>query len=178
MTELATVGGGCFWCVEAVFRELKGVVSVVPGYAGGQVDDPTYEAVCGGRTGHAEVAQITFDPEVISYEELLQVFFATHDPTTRNRQGHDVGPQYRSVIFYHDGRQKAVAEDLIQRFDAEGLFPAKIVTEVVPYTVLFPAESYHHDYYARNQDKPYCVAVIDPKLAKLRKAFAGKLKAT
>jgi peptide-methionine (S)-S-oxide reductase len=177
MTELATVGGGCFWCVEAVFRDLKGVVSVVPGYAGGRTDAPTYEEVCGGRTGHAEVAQITFDPQVISYAELLQIFFATHDPTTMNRQGNDVGTQYRSIIFYHDEHQKAVAEALIARLDAEGIFPAKIVTEVAPYKGIFLAEAYHHDYYARNKDKPYCVAIINPKLGKLRKAFADKLKA-
>jgi peptide-methionine (S)-S-oxide reductase len=174
--EVATLGAGCFWCVEAVFQELKGVQQVVSGYSGGTVDNPTYKQVCTGATGHAEVAQITFDPEIISFEDLLYVFWRTHDPTTLHRQGADVGPQYRSVIFYHSETQKAVAEKSKQETDASGLWPDPIVTEIVPLRNFYPAETYHQDYYRSNPYQPYCQFVIDPKVRKFRKEFAAKLK--
>lgn len=174
--EVATLGGGCFWCLEAVFDELQGVVDVVSGYSGGHVPNPSYEAVCTGRTGHAEVVQITFDPDVISYRDLLRVFFSIHDPTTRNRQGADVGPQYRSVIFYHSPEQKAVAEDVIAELDAAGIWGRPIVTEVTPFQAFYPAEDYHQEYYRRNPYQGYCQVVIAPKVAKFRKEFMDRLK--
>ncbi|HYB73922.1 MAG TPA: peptide-methionine (S)-S-oxide reductase MsrA [Candidatus Sulfotelmatobacter sp.] len=173
---MATFGSGCFWCSEAVFSELNGVVSVVPGYAGGKLPNPTYEDVCTDTTGHAEVAQVTFDPSLISYRDLLEVFFSTHDPTTLNKQGADVGTQYRSAIFYHSPEQKAAAEKVIAELNAAGVWPAPIVTEVVPLTAFYPAEKYHQEYYRRNPNQPYCRAVISPKVDKFRKHHPAKLK--
>ncbi len=174
--EIATLGAGCFWCVEAVFQELKGVQRVVSGYSGGMVDHPTYKQVCSGTTGHAEAVQVTFDPEIISYEDLLYVFWRTHDPTTLNHQGADVGTQYRSVIFYYNEEQKAIAEKSKQETEASGLWPDPIVTEIAPFHNFYPAEAYHQDYYRNNPYQPYCRVIIDPKIRKLRKEFAGKLK--
>jgi peptide-methionine (S)-S-oxide reductase len=174
--EKATLGGGCFWCTEAVFGRVEGVEAVVPGYAGGEVANPTYEQVCGGDTGHAEVVQLSFDPQVISYEEILEIFFATHDPTTLNRQGNDVGTQYRSVVFTHDDGQERAAREIMDRFEAEDAFEAPVVTELEPLETFWPAEDYHHDYFARNGRQPYCMFVIAPKVAKMRKAFAHRLK--
>ena len=174
--EVATLGGGCFWCLEAVFEQLRGVGRVESGYAGGSVPNPTYQAVCRGDTGHAEVVQITFDPAVVSFRELLDVFFAVHDPTTPNRQGNDVGTQYRSVIFHHTPQQKQTAEAVIAELTAERRWPAPIVTEVVPFAGFFKAEDYHQHYYASNPAQPYCSLVVSPKVAKARKAFAAKLK--
>jgi len=174
--EIATLAGGCFWCLEAVYDRMKGVESVESGYIGGKHPNPSYEAVCTGRTGHAEAVQITFDPKVVSYRELLEVFFAIHDPTTLNRQGHDVGTQYRSAIFYHSQDQKAVAEDVIAAFTKEKVFDDPIVTEVVPAATFYVAEDYHQEYFARNPTQGYCVAVVNPKVAKFRKLFAEKLK--
>ncbi len=175
-SEIATLGGGCFWCVEAVFNELQGVEQVVSGYSGGSLPNPTYEQVCSGRTGHAEVAQITFDPGLVSYREILEVFFATHDPTTLNRQGADVGTQYRSVIFYHSEEQKRIAEALIAELNGAGIWPDPIVTEVTPFEVFYQAEDYHQAYYKYNSQQPYCQVVITPKLAKFRKRYASRLK--
>ena len=172
----ATLGGGCFWCLDAVFRRLDGVTDVVSGYAGGHVPNPTYEAVCGKRTGHAEVVQVTYDLAVVSYDELLDVFFATHDPTTRDRQGGDVGPQYRSAVFPHDAAQRATAEAKIAELEREGVFAAPVVTTIEGPARFWPAEAYHQDYYARHRLQPYCVFVVGPKVAKLRKTFAAKLK--
>lgn len=172
--ETATLGGGCFWCLEAVFQELEGVQSVVSGYAGGRVPNPSYREVCTGRTGHAEVVQVVFDPAVLSYGDLLSVFFSIHDPTTLNRQGADVGTQYRSVIFYHDAEQKRVAEAMIRELGQEGLWRDPIVTEVVPLDRFYPAEDYHQDYFRRNPGQPYCQAVIGPKLRKFRELFASR----
>ncbi len=174
--EIATLAGGCFWCLEAVYDRMKGVEAVESGYIGGKHPNPTYEAVCTGRTGHAEAVQITFDPNVVSYRELLEVFFAIHDPTTLNRQGHDVGSQYRSAIFYHSPDQKAVAEDVIAAFTKEKVFDDPIITEVVPAATFYVAEDYHQEYFARNPTQGYCVAVVNPKVAKFRKLFAEKLK--
>ena len=174
--ETATFGTGCFWCSEAVFSELMGVSSVEPGYSGGRVKDPTYEQVCTGTTGHAEVSQVTYDPGVISYRELLEVFFSTHDPTTLNRQGGDVGTQYRSVIFYHDVGQKAAAEEILVELTRDKAYRSPIVTEVAPFSAFYPAEEYHKDYYRRNPRQGYCQAVISPKLAKFRQHFRAKLK--
>jgi peptide-methionine (S)-S-oxide reductase len=174
--EVATIGGGCFWCLEAVYLDLEGVESVQSGYSGGTIPNPTYEAVCGGTTGHAEVVQIRFDPEVTSYREILEVFFAIHDPTTLNRQGADVGTQYRSAIFFHDPGQKEIAEDLIRSLGSEDLWGAPIVTEVSPLQEFFPAEGYHEGYFRRNPNQPYCRAVISPKVAKFRSRFSHKLK--
>jgi peptide-methionine (S)-S-oxide reductase len=176
-TEMATFGSGCFWCTEAVFSELQGVLKVVPGYTGGKVANPTYEDVCSGSTGHAEVAQITFDPSVISYRELLEVLFSTHDPTTLNMQGADEGTQYRSVIFYGDQEQKMQAEGIIRELTADHAFPNPIVTDVAPLGAFYQAEDYHREYYRRNPAKPYCQAVIAPKLAKFRVHWKAKLKA-
>lgn len=173
--EIATLGAGCFWCVEAIFQDLKGVQQVVSGYAGGTVENPTYRQVCTGTTGHAEVVQITFDPDVISFEELLYVFWRTHDPTTLNRQGPDVGTQYRSAIFYHTEEQKAIAEKSKQETDASGLWPNPIVTEITPFTNFYKAEGYHQNFYRTNPNQPYCRAIIDPKVQKFRKAFQDKL---
>lgn len=174
--EIATLGAGCFWCVEAVFQDLRGVECVVSGYAGGSLAYPTYEQVCRGTTGHAEAVQVTFDPEVISFSEILDVFWRTHDPTTPNRQGYDTGTQYRSVIFFHSQEQKTVAEQSKSAADAAGLWPNAIVTEIVPFTNFYPAEQHHQDYYRANPDQPYCQVVIDPKIRKLKKDFADKLK--
>jgi peptide-methionine (S)-S-oxide reductase len=174
--EVTTLGAGCFWCIEAVFQGLKGVEKVVSGYTGGTVPNPTYRQVCTGRTGHAEVAQITFDPDVISFEEILYVFWRTHDPTTLNRQGADVGTQYRSAIFYHDEVQKAIAEESLAETEASGLWPNPIVTEIAPLPEFYEAEDYHQNYFSDNPNQPYCRAVIDPKVRKFRKEFASKLK--
>lgn len=174
--EVATLAGGCFWCLEAVYDQLKGVVSVESGYIGGHVDRPTYEAVCEGRTGHAEAVRITFDSAVVSYRELLEVFFVVHDPTTLNRQGQDVGTQYRSAIFYHSADQKKVAEDVIATFAKEKVYSKPIVTEVVPAGSWFEAEPYHQEYFARNPFQGYCTAVVGPKVMKFRKLFSEKLK--
>jgi peptide-methionine (S)-S-oxide reductase len=176
-TELATLAGGCFWCLEAVYKELRGVERVVSGYAGGEVPDPTYEQVCGGATGHAEVVQITFDPGAVSYRELLEVFFTIHDPTTLNRQGGDVGTQYRSAVFYHSPEQRETAEQVVAEMTAEGVWDAPIVTEVVPLETFYPAEDYHQDYFERNPLQPYCRAVVAPKVSKFRKHFLERLKA-
>lgn len=175
--ETATLGGGCFWCVEAVFDELKGVHDVVSGYAGGHVPDPTYRHVCEGTTGHAEVVQVRFDPTVISYADLLRVFFSVHDPTTPNRQGADVGPQYRSVIFTHSPTQAAVADTVIAELEAERIYRDPIVTEVTPLSgPFYPAEDYHQEYFANNPAQPYCAAVVAPKVAKFRKQHLDRLK--
>jgi len=175
-TELATLAGGCFWCLEAVFQQLRGVTKVVSGYTGGSVPNPSYEAVCTGATGHAEVTQITFDPSGVSYRDLLDVFFTIHDPTTLDRQGNDQGTQYRSAIFYHSPEQKADAERVITELETEKVWDDPIVTEVVPLEQFCPAENYHQDYYARNANQPYCRAVIAPKVAKLRSKYLAKLK--
>ncbi len=174
--EIATLGGGCFWCIEAAFDQLKGVDSVESGYMGGQQANPTYEAVCTGASGHAEVVQITFDPSVISFQDLLRVFFAIHDPTTLNRQGNDVGTQYRSVIFYHSPEQEATAKDVITTLTTEKLFDSPIVTEVSPAQTFYRAENYHQEYFARNPLQPYCAYLIAPKMAKFRQQFESKLK--
>lgn len=175
-TAQATLGGGCFWCVEAVYLMLEGVEQVVSGYAGGHVENPSYRAVCTGTTGHAEVVQITFDPEIISYEDLLYVFWRAHDPTTLNRQGADVGPQYRSIILTHDDEQRMIAERSLAETDASDLYRDPIVTEIVPLTHFYPAEAYHQDYYRNNPNQGYCRAVIDPKVRKMRKQFSDRLK--
>lgn len=174
--EQATLGGGCFWCLEAVYVELNGVSRVVSGYTGGHVANPSYEAVCDGTTGHAEVTQVTFDPQVISFKELLEVFFTIHDPTTPNRQGHDVGTQYRSIISTHNAEQRAVAEQVIAGLEADKLWRAPIVTEIAPLGDFYPAEAYHQDYYKNNPSQAYCRAVVEPKVAKVRKQFLAKLK--
>lgn len=174
----ATLGGGCFWCLEPLFDDLIGVEGVVPGYAGGEIPDPSYQQVCTGTTGHAEVVQITFDPERISFRQLLRVFFSIHDPTTPNRQGADVGPQYRSIILYHDEDQKRVAGDVIAELEKEGLWEDPIVTQIEPLQTFYEAEEYHHRYYERNPDKGYCSVVIAPKVAKFRKQFEGLRKSS
>jgi peptide-methionine (S)-S-oxide reductase len=174
--EAATLGGGCFWCLEAVFEQLRGVEKVESGYSGGTTENPNYRQVCGGDTGHAEVIQVTFDPSVVSFREVLEVFFATHDPTTLNRQGPDEGTQYRSAIFYHSDAQKQVAEQLIAELNAAKIWSAPIVTEVVPLEIFYKAEDYHQGYFLGNQGQPYCQAVISPKVAKFRKRFLSKLK--
>ena len=174
--EIATLAGGCFWCLEAVYLELRGVLGVQSGYAGGRVPNPSYELVCTGTTGHAEVVQITFDPDEISYRDLLDVFFTIHDPTTLNRQGNDVGTQYRSAIFYDAAEQKAAADEAIAELTAEKTWDDPIVTEVLPLQEFFPAEEYHRDYFRLHPDQAYCRAVIAPKVAKARKAYFEKLK--
>lgn len=174
--EVATLGGGCFWCVEPIFQNLRGVISVEPGYAGGHVANPTYQQVCGGDTGHAEVAQVVFDPQEISYSDLLHIFLATHDPTTLNRQGADVGEQYRSVILPHGDEQRATAEAVIREVTAEGLYPNPIVTAIEPFTAFYPAEDYHRNYFANHPEAPYCAYVIAPKVAKFRAKYAARLK--
>ena len=176
--EVAIFGSGCFWCSEAVFSELRGVIKVEPGYAGGSVPNPTYEDVCTDTTGHAEVAQVTFDPSVISYRELLEVLFSTHDPTTLNRQGADEGTQYRSVVFYSSDAQKKEAEGIIRELTDDKVFREPIVTEVAPLRAFYPAEDYHREYFRRNPSKPYCRAVVAPKLAKFRSHWKAKLKAS
>ena len=176
-TEVATLGGGCFWCLEAVYEDLMGVEKVESGYSGGTVSNPTYRQVCSGTTGHAEVVQVTFDPEVVSFREILEVFFTIHDPTTLNRQGADVGTQYRSAIFYHDEEQRRVAEEVLAELEAEGLWPDPIVTEVKPFDAYYRAEDYHQEYYRNNSYQPYCQVVITPKVAKFRSRYLEKLKA-
>jgi peptide-methionine (S)-S-oxide reductase len=174
--EKATLGGGCFWCTEAVYLELKGVVDVKPGYSGGHVKNPEYNDVCSGTTGHAEVIQLTFDPEVVSYSQILEVFFMTHNPTTLNRQGNDVGTQYRSVIFYHSEEQKKTAEKVIELFESEKVYEKAIVTEVTKFDKFYVAEDYHINYFARNKTQGYCQYIVVPKLEKFRKVFKDQLK--
>lgn len=174
--EIATLGGGCFWCLEAVFEQLEGVTHVESGYSGGRRPNPTYEQVCSGATGHAEVVQLEFDPDVLPFREVLEVFFSIHDPTTLNRQGADVGTQYRSVIFYHSPEQRAIAESLIEELESEDVFDDPIVTELTAFEAFYPAEDYHKRYYQRNRGQPYCQVVIAPKLAKIRQKFAARLK--
>jgi peptide-methionine (S)-S-oxide reductase len=174
--QTATLAGGCFWCLEAVYDELKGVQGVESGYAGGHMDNPTYRAVCNGDTGHAEVVQVHFDPNVVSYRDLLNVFFAIHDPTTLNRQGADVGTQYRSAIFYHDDEQKKIAEELIKDLNAQQIWDRPIVTEVTKLDKFYMGEDYHQEYFARNPYQPYCIAVVAPKVSKFRKHFLELLK--
>ena len=173
---LATFGNGCFWCTEAIFQQLKGVENVVPGYTGGTTKNPTYQEVVSGNTGHAEVIQISYDPKVITYRELLDVFFYTHDPTTLNRQGNDVGTQYRSAIYYHDDDQKEDAEKMIELLELEKVYDNKIVTEITPLDIFYLAENYHNDYYDNNKDQAYCRAVINPKLDKFMKKYKAKIK--
>ena len=173
---LATFGGGCFWCTEAIFQDVMGVHKVVSGYAGGQVVNPSYRDVCAGITGHAEVIQVTYDPAIINYEELLLIFFKTHDPTTLNRQGADVGTQYRSVVLYHTAEQKEIAERVKGVLSRSGDYASPIVTEIAPYDRFYPAEAYHQEYFHNNPYQPYCQVVIDPKVKKFRKSFAAKLK--
>jgi peptide-methionine (S)-S-oxide reductase len=176
VTDVATFGAGCFWCVEAVFQQLDGVISVESGYSGGSLENPTYEQVCSGTTGHAEVCQIRYDPSRITYDELLEVFWKTHDPTTLNRQGNDVGPQYRSVVFYHDEKQKALAEKYKKELDSSGAWGNPIVTEISPFTAFYKAEEYHQNYFKSNPRQAYCTFVIRPKVDKFRKVFKDKLK--
>jgi peptide-methionine (S)-S-oxide reductase len=177
-TELATLGGGCFWCLEAVFRDVRGVDRVVSGYAGGSVPNPTYEAVCTGRTGHAEVVQLTFDPAVVTFRDLLEVFFTIHDPTTPNRQGADAGTQYRSVVFCHGPEQERQTREIMGEIEQAGIWDAPLVTEVAPFTVFYPAEASHQEYFERNPAQAYCRAVIAPKVAKFRKQHLARLKPT
>ncbi len=175
-TALATFGNGCFWCTEAVFEQLKGVVRVESGYSGGHVKNPSYREVCEGTTGHAEVLRIEYNPQQISFGELLEVFWNTHDPTTKDRQGNDVGPQYRSVVFYHDDTQRQTAEAYLKQLEASGVFKAPIVTEISPLTNYYPAENYHQEYFRNNPNQGYCAVVIRPKVEKFRKQFAAKLR--
>lgn len=174
--EVATLGGGCFWCLEAVFTELRGVEKVESGYSGGMMTNPTYRQVCLGTTGHAEVLQVTFDPQVVSFKEILEVFFTIHDPTTLNSQGADMGTQYRSAIFYHTPEEKTIAEQVIKEITAAGIWDVPIVTEVAPFKAFYPAEDYHQEYYKNNPEQPYCQVVIAPKVAKFRKQYLAKLK--
>jgi len=174
--ETATLGAGCFWCVEAVFDDLKGVEDVVSGYSGGQTENPTYRQVCDGTTGHAEVAEIRFDPSVISFKDILRVFFSVHDPTTMNRQGADIGTQYRSAIFYHNDDQKRDAEEIVKEITDEAVYDDPIVTEIVPFEKFWPAEDYHQEYFANNPNVPYCAAVVSPKVKKFRQKFSDRLK--
>jgi peptide-methionine (S)-S-oxide reductase len=174
--ELATLGGGCFWCLEAVFQDLVGVERVVSGYAGGHVANPSYAEVCRGITGHAEVVQLTYDPEIITFSELLEIFWHVHDPTTLNRQGADVGTQYRSIILYHDEQQRQIAEWSRREAEAAGVWPEPIVTEIVALDTFYPAEAYHQNYYLENPNQPYCRVVIDPKVRKFRQSYAHRLK--
>ena len=176
--QIATLGGGCFWCLEAAFEQVAGVERVVSGYAGGHTPHPTYEQVSTGRTGHAEVVQITFDPEIISYRDLLDIFFTIHDPTTPDRQGADIGPQYRSIILYHDEEQRRIAEETIRGLDAAGVWANPIVTQIVPLTGFYPAEDYHQHYFQRNPNAPYCQFVVAPKVKKVRQKFSYKIKPT
>ncbi|MFZ6027717.1 MAG: peptide-methionine (S)-S-oxide reductase MsrA [Chloroflexota bacterium] len=173
--ETVTLAGGCFWCLEAVYQRVQGVTRVVSGYAGGKISNPSYKLVCTGLTGHAEVVQITFDPEAIAFRELLEIFFTIHDPTTRNRQGADVGTQYRSAVFYHSLEQKATAEQAIAELETQRLWPNPIVTEIVPLDQFYPAEDYHQNYFNNNPSQGYCQAVVAPKVAKFRQKFASKL---
>ena len=171
------VGGGCFWCTEAVFSEVDGVVSILPGYAGGSVPNPTYEQVCTGQTGHAEVVQVTFDPAKLAFADLLRIFFTTHDPTTKDRQGADVGTQYRSLVIAQNDAQRRTTESVIRELESEGVWRGRIVTQIVPPTPFYPAEEYHRQYFRRNPEKGYCQMVISPKLAKFRKMYASRLRA-
>jgi peptide-methionine (S)-S-oxide reductase len=175
-SEIATLAGGCFWCLEAVFDELRGVQSVESGYMGGQVEHPSYDDVCSGDTGHAEAVQVRFDPAQVGYRDLLEVFFVIHDPTTRDRQGNDIGTQYRSAIFYHSPEQRVIAEEVIERMGAAKLWRAPIVTEIAAASTFWVAENYHQEYFSRNPRQPYCMAVVDPKVSKFRKHFHDKLK--
>jgi peptide-methionine (S)-S-oxide reductase len=177
-TEIASLGGGCFWCLEAVFKDLNGVTSVMSGYAGGHEPNPSYKQVCTGRTGHAEVVQVKFDPSVLSYADLLRVFFTIHDPTTKDRQGNDIGPQYRSVILTHSDAQRVTAEEVMKEIGDAKIWPARLVTEIVPFTEFYEAEEEHHDYFARNPWNGYCQVVIAPKVVKFRKQFHDRLKKT
>jgi peptide-methionine (S)-S-oxide reductase len=174
--EVTTLGAGCFWCVEAIFEQLTGVEKVESGYSGGTVVDPTYEEVCTGSTGHAEVVQVTFDPRIITFEEILHVFFTTHDPTTLNRQGADIGTQYRSAIFYHSDDQRAIAEKVMSEISTAGIWNDPIVTELVPFSAFYRAEDYHQEYFRQNPGQSYCQVVIAPKVTKFRKQYVGKLK--
>ena len=174
--EFALLGGGCFWCVEAALKQLGGVISAVSGYAGGHVDNPSYEAICGGNTGHAEVVRFEFDPQVIDYRTLLLAFFTAHDPTTLNRQGNDVGEQYRSVIFTYSPAQEKIARDVIDALDQQRIWPDPIVTQVLPAPTFWPAEGYHQDYFANNPRQPYCAVVVAPKVAKLRESFRDRIR--
>jgi peptide-methionine (S)-S-oxide reductase len=174
--EVVTLAGGCFWCTEAVFSELRGVLSVIPGYAGGSVANPSYEQVCTGRTGHAEAVDVVFDPREVSLHDLLVIFFTTHDPTTKDRQGNDVGPQYRSAVFYRTPGQRATTEAVLRELEAAGLWRRKVVTEIAPFTSFYPAEEYHRDYFRRNPEKGYCQIVIAPKVAKFRHQYADRLR--
>ena len=174
--EKVTLGGGCFWCTEAVYLQLKGVVEVKPGYSGGHVKNPTYNEVCTGNTGHTEVVQITFDPEIVSFSEILEVFFVTHDPTTLNRQGNDVGTQYRSAIFYHSDKQKQTANEIIKALEKEKAYKNPIVTEVTAFDTFYVAEDYHINYFAQNKNQPYCQYVVAPKVEKFQKVFKDKMK--
>jgi peptide-methionine (S)-S-oxide reductase len=176
ISETATLGGGCFWCLEAVYQEMQGVLAAVSGYMGGHVPNPDYHTVCTGRSGHVEVVQVTFDPAVASYRDILEVFFAIHDPTSLDLQGNDAGPQYRSVIFYHDDGQRAAAQETIRDLDAQGLLPRPIVTEVRPAATFYPAEDYHQEYFRHNPQQPYCAFVVSPKVRKFRQKFAAKLR--
>ena len=177
MSEIATLAGGCFWCLEAVYQNMEGVLSVESGYTGGYVENPTYQEVCTGTTGHAEAVRLTFDPGVTSYREILGVFFTIHDPTTQDRQGNDIGPQYRSAIFYHDDRQRAIAEEVIRELNAEGIWPSPIVTEVQTVGKFYKAEDYHQNYFNEHPHQPYCAFVVEPKVRKFREKFAAKLRA-
>jgi len=174
--EITTLAGGCFWCLEAIFKELRGVEKVVSGYSGGTVPNPSYQEICTGTTGHAEAVQITYDPRIISFKELLEVFFTIHDPTTLNRQGADVGTQYRSAIFYHTPEQAKIAKEVIAEFESGKIWDAPIVTNITPFKAFYPAENYHQEYFLHNPDKPYCRVVIEPKVVKFRKQFFTKLK--
>lgn len=176
MVELATLGGGCFWCLEAVYEQLEGVCEVESGYSGGHVEDPTYEAVCGGRTGHAEVVQVRFEPQSIGYREVLEVFFGIHDPTTQDRQGNDTGPQYRSAIFTHDTEQERTAQTLVEDLTTQGVFDDPIVTQIVPFERFWGAGDPHRQYFQRNPAQPYCTMVVGPKVSKFRQRFAHRLK--
>jgi peptide-methionine (S)-S-oxide reductase len=174
--EIATLAGGCFWCTEAIFQRLRGVSSVLPGYAGGKIENPSYDEVCTGSTGHAEAIQIEFDPQQISFEKILDIFWNTHNPTTLNRQGNDVGTQYRSAIFYHGEKQKVVAEKSKKEFEKEGIYKDKIVTEITPFTNFYVAEDYHKNYFNRNSSAPYCDITISPKIHKLLQKYGDKVK--
>ncbi len=176
-TQLATLAGGCFWCLEAVYDQLKGVESVESGYTGGRVPNPSYKSVCSGTTGHAEAVQIRFDPQVITFKDLLDVFFTIHDPTTLNRQGNDVGSQYRSAIFTHDAEQKVITEQTIAEVNAAHVWPKSIVTQVAPFETFYVAEDYHQEYFAHNANQPYCQVIVAPKVAKFRKHYLDRLKA-
>jgi len=175
-SEIATLGGGCFWCLETVYDEMQGVLSVESGYMGGQAPNPDYRTVCTGRSGHVEVVQVTFDPAVASYRDVLEVFFAMHDPTSLDRQGNDSGPQYRSVIFYHDDGQRAVAEEIVRELNAEDAWPRPIVTELRPATEFYIAEDYHQEYFRNNPQQPYCAFVVSPKVKKFREKFRARLR--